>query len=445
MRKISIFIIILLTMQANIAFAIQENWLNIYNDEILLKNINLVYVQNQDLKIATYKTKQMQDIVKMSFAKQLPQMSLMGNISHTFSSSDQYRGTNNFPIYNFTQTQFLLPVGLNYEIDLWGRNYLATKSSKQDALIAEQDENLIRLIIESNFAACYFNLVKTDELIKKQEKLLKLQAQILKITDIQYKNGYISKENLLKEEQIYNYYKITFNDYKEKQKLLNNQLLVLLGDRNNVEINRNQLDSLKVPTFPQELNSEIIAKRPDYIKSELYVKKLGYDVKVARRDFFPKLILYGNIEFNAYNNSLPQRTFMSNIGILPQFDIFSGGLKLARLRYIKTECKKALEMYEKTILVAMQEVNDSLVSTKKNKENFNEAIKNKKLEDKKYKLSGIKYKTGDISLLKLLFEQRNLLETEKETISSKVNYLISGIELYKAAGGYLIDEETKNL
>ena len=57
MRKIGIFIIILLTMQANIAFAIQENWLNIYNDEILLKNINLVYTQNQDLKIAAYKTK----------------------------------------------------------------------------------------------------------------------------------------------------------------------------------------------------------------------------------------------------------------------------------------------------------------------------------------------------------------------------------------------------
>ena len=98
----------------------------------------------------------------------------------------------------------------------------------------------------------------------------------------------------------------------------------------------------------------------------MYVKKTGIDVKVARRELLPSFTIYGNLGFNAYNldRIFAHNTFMSAIGVLPSWDVFTGGRKMANLRYKKLECKKAMEMYDKTILTSLQELNDSLCKVK---------------------------------------------------------------------------------
>lgn len=40
-------------------------------------------------------------------------------------------------------------------------------------------------------------------------------------------------------------------------------------------------------------------------------------------------------------------TFLANAGIAPRWDIFTGGIKMARYRINKYEYKKAVESYEK--------------------------------------------------------------------------------------------------
>ena len=153
--------------------------------------------------------------------------------------------------------------------------------------------------------------------------------------NIKYNNGLCSTVEVLVERQALTVFEEELNDYKNKQDTIYNQLIVLLGDRNTKEIIRNNFDNLTLPDIPESITADAISQRPDLIKTEDYIKKIGYDVKVARRSFLPKFTIYGQAGFNAYNNLshiFDSHTFLSNVGIMPSFDLFSGGDKLAHLR-----------------------------------------------------------------------------------------------------------------
>lgn len=217
-----------------------------------------------------------------------------------------------------------------------------------------------------------------------------------------------------------------------------NELLVLLGDRNNKTIERSIYENLSLPEIPNALRADCITERPDLIKTEDYIKKVGYDVKAARRDFLPKFTIYGQVGFNAYNNFshfFGPHTFLSNLGVMPSLDLFTGGAKMAHLKFKKLEYEKASQMYEKVILTSLQELNDNLTAAKIARENYKKSVERYLMEKEKYELSVKKLNIGAKSNLDNLKAKEEVLLSEKAEISNKINCLISSINLYKAVGG----------
>ena len=433
-KKIILILIIAIFTQTDV-FATEICWWQKYGDQTLVNNIKKLYIQNPDLKIATLKTKQMQEVIKMSIANELPQINFDASVIRDLRSSDMRFGQVVRPTYS--QTRYLLPLSMSYEIDLYGKNHLQTKEYKKLFEIAEQDEKIAKIYISSNFATGYFNLIKTDKLIENQEKLIKIQEKLVDMQSKKYESGLCGKADVLSETQTLTLFKQELNSLKNTQELIKNQLIAMLGEKELTNIERATLEELNIFYTPEMLDSSAITKRPDFIKSELYVKKSGLDVRVAKRELLPSFTLYGDIGFNAYHldRMFSNRTFLSGVGVLPSIDIFSGGRKMANLRYKKLEYKKAIEMYNKTVLISLQELNDSLYRIKTAKANYEEAISGNNLEAEKFQLTQNKLKIGASSIYSTLKEERNLYLKENETINEKINYLVMTIELYKALGG----------
>jgi outer membrane protein TolC len=117
--------------------------------------------------------------------------------------------------------------------------------------------------------------------------------------------------------------------------------------------------------------------------------------------------------------------------ILP---LFTGGKKIANLRLKKATYERILQNYYKTNLTAIQEVNDSLVAAKLDKEKMLQTIKQYNLEKKDYNYSEKKYNEGVISKLDLIQFRENLLSIEKLVAQQKVECMADAISLYKATG-----------
>lgn len=452
MKKINILILTLCLLLCNVSSAYAKNkkdssdyrieylnlnWWQKYNDPALTEYMVKAYKNNQDLKIASINVKQANQVVKESFAQQLPHFGIRGDMFRDLQSADVKLG--DIIVNDYKQSNFMLPLTMTYELDIWGENYLKTKAIKKQVEMIKQDERAAYIALTSAIAAQYFNLVKLDKLIQNQEELIKLQTEIVRMTEIKYSNGLAPLPELLAERQLLTTFKEDLNTYVDKQIIVGRELGVLSGER---EVDRSQLQrcdytKLTIIDIPESINAEVIQFRPDLLRIEDYIQKIGIDVKAARRDFLPKFLIYGQAGFNAYQltNIFGNHTFKSNIGIMPSLDLFTGGAKMAHFKYKKLEYEKAQQMYEKTILTSIQEVNNSLGGAITHKMNYEQSRKRFSLAQEQYKLSNRKYEIGAKSKLDNLRAKQALLLEEKSDVSNKINYEIATVNIYKAIGG----------
>ncbi len=417
------------------------DWWKNYNDEVLINHFQTLYENNHDLRIAALKTKQAEENIRLAGANQLPQLGFDGSVSRVFRGPRTQFGSVVIPKY--IQNEIFLPLNASYEIDIWGQNYLNRKSAKKQAEIAKQQERAAYIYITSSFAADYYNLIKMDELERNLLKIIDLQKNIVSMTEKKYNSGLASINEVLDEKQILVNFEKDLNKLKENKKILNDEAVVLLGLNTDKAIELSDYQSISSPQTPETLSTTIIQFRPDLISSEDYVKKSGIDVRVARREFLPKFILYGNLGFNAYkwNRMFAGETFLANAGIAPRWDIFTGGIKMARYRINKYEYKKAVESYEKTVLTSIQEVNDALAEAKTTKANLIKSDEDYFIEKEKHILAEKQFSIGDSSMLDEMKSEVNLYVAKQRNIAAKIDNVISSISLYNAVGGI---DYTKN-
>lgn len=447
MKKV---LIILLLSSFLPVFASTQDYMNLdwwehFGDENLNSNLIKLYEKNYDLQNAALKIKENEQIVKMQFANELPAVMLSGNLSRDLRAPRQQFGSMHIP--NYSQYNYNIPITAGYEIDIWGKNRLMTKSKKEQLEIIKQAERATYIALSSDFATDYFNLIKADKLIEIQEELIQTQENILsKVTD-KYKIGLCSINELLTQEKFLTQLKEEHNLHLQTREVLLNSLRVYLSSTCG-DIQRNSYNNINLlNNIPTEYNTDIITNRPDYLQEEANLERIGFDVRVAKKEFLPTFTIFGQIGLNAYHlgslfNSPSQ---FLNAGILPNWDLFSGGRKRAFLKIKKYQYEQALNDYQKTFLVGVKEVNSGLIEYKTALKNYEEAKKRMNVEDNIYDLAKAKKRIGSASDLDELFAKEMYLITEKEIVSNKINILISTIGLYKVTGGINLYSLNENI
>ena len=303
------------------------DWWNKYQDEKLVGYIQELVMNNRDLKIANIRTKEAQEALKVAVANQLPYIGFDGTAQRIFHSSDAQYGSMMIPSYK--QSQFVMPLTASYEIDIWGKNLNNRRAAKKTLAMVREDERAAYISTISDFAADYFNLIKTKKLISNYEKMLGIQTEISEMTETKFNWGLCGYQEILSEKQVLSQLKNHLNNLKEFEDLLENQMVVILGSRTPSKIQVGEWEDVNVFEVPAELNGALVQYRPDYQKMQLNVEKKGYDVKAARANLLPTFTIFGTIGYSAYqtNRMFAPNTFMSSAGISPNIDLFTWDLK----------------------------------------------------------------------------------------------------------------------
>ncbi len=444
---LTIFLIFLISQLFAFCLAANEDkrqYLNLnfwekFNDEILINNIEKAFENNPDLKIADSKIKESEKIVKLSLAEELPHINFEGMLGRTFASSDLLRGKNNFMINNYSQTRFLLPLTASYEIDIWGKNRLRTKSFKESEKMLKEDERAVYIALTSAIAADYFNLIKTDKTLELQKKLLKLNQKLLELTISKEKNGLATTDDILEIKNKTAQLEILVNNLESKKEIFENQLSYLMGDKLFSEVKRSDFENITLlNNVPEEINSSVIINRPDVKSSALNILRANYEAKSAKRDILPSFTIMGTLGFNGYSHGthlFSPNSGLADLWIVPNFDIFDGGRKYHFMKLKKLEYKRAQDEYEKSVLSSIQEVNDALAITKKEKKNFKIASDIFEIQSQKLRLKEINKSIGLANELDYILYQQAQIIAQQKLVDDKINYVISTINLYKSIGG----------
>ena len=399
-------------------------WWGQFNDDILNDYIIKAVENNKDLKMATLTIDEYYQNVVGQRANELP------TIHAGFMPG--YGG-----FMEHEAGSFLLPIMASYELDLFGKNHNKTTAIRKLYEASILDEQAAYISIASSVGTVYINIVKLDAMVDLQEDIVKLRKEIFEIMSVSNLEGLVSTSDLVKANQSYIQGVADLTDLKKQRTKLLHQLAVLTGDSpNNIEEYK-RIDYKELAfsgNIPEFVNSDVIMKRPDYMKAEKMLEKAGIDVRVARKEMLPTLNLGGLMLFNATNlgSLFTTSNMLWVIGGGIMQPLFMGGRIKANLKAKKIAYEKSLKNYEKVNLTSMQEVNDSLVSINMDKEKLTKQKKIQELEKEDFAISQTRFAQGVIAKLDLNQMEENLLSVNKMVYSSEFDCMIDYISFYKA-------------
>ncbi len=405
-------------------------WWEDLEDEYLNEYIIKAFENNQDLKIATLQVEESRQRTKLQLAKEMPTLS-------AGVAPSLYK----LPGVSSTNGAFAVPIIANYEIDLFLKNHDKTKSTKKQYEADKLNEKAAYIAIASAVGSTYYNIVKIDEQIRLQNQLIQDRNEIYKLQKMRNERGITSTADLTRADKARTLARSELYDLEKNRVMLLNSLAVLTGESpdNINEFKRISYEELtKQKTIPDSIASDIITQRPDYLVAEKMVEKAGIDVRVAKKEFLPKLNLLGLAVFlndSAIPGGMTGTNALAALGGSALLDIFAGGAKIANLKINKLKYEEYVQNYYKTNLTAIKEVNDSLSNLKNDNEKYIVNLENLKLEQKDFGFATAEYNVGVKSKLDWIQRRENLTVMEKVVVNNKLDTYIDQISLYKAVAG----------
>lgn len=402
-----------------------------FNDEILNGYVDRAVKNNYDLKMASLNVKEYYENVKLQFSNELPKL--------TAGYSPNYV---KMPGSSDADWIFATPAIASYEADIFLKNRDKTKSVKKLYEASQFDERAAYISVASAVGTTYLNIVRLDKIVDLQQEIVELRKEIYDLMLKRNREGITSTADTIKANKALVAGETDLIEYQKQRDFLLHQLAVLIGESpaNAEELTRTSYDKIVFSgNIPSEISSDVIVQRPDYLKAEKMVEKAGIDVRVAKKEFLPSFNIMGLALFNASNigSSWTTKNMLASIGAAGMLPLFTGGSLTANLRLKKTEYERVLQNYYKTNLTAIQEVNDALVSVKKDTEKMERTQKQADLEKTDFMYNRDKFNQGVISKLDLIQFKENLLSIDKLVAQQNIECMVDYIGLYKAAGSKL--------
>jgi multidrug efflux system outer membrane protein len=181
----------------------------------------------------------------------------------------------------------------------------------------------------------------------------------------------------------------------------------------------------------------MLRRRPDIRVAERQLAGATANVGVAVGDLFPKVTFTGNAGYVATTSSGLGDSGTNSYLIAPgiSWAIFDLGHVQARIGAASARKQGALLNYEKTVLQALEETENSLVTHARARDRLVHDEAAVQASNTAAGLARVRYENGASDFLQVLDAERTLLETEDRLARSRTEAATSLVAVYKSLGG----------
>lgn len=407
-------------------------WADFFKDSLLTNYIDKAISNNYDVRIALENVEIAKSLFKQGKSVNLP--SINGNVSGGYSHNSE-----NGPFGNAlgNQQQYNLGVDMSWEADIWGKLKATTEATRMNLLMQEEVKKAIVSDLVSQVAYNYYRLIGFDKQREILLKTIKSREESLEVTEALYKAG-----------------ELTLVAVKQTEALLYNSKVLLVEAEKNIEISENAIsflmgdsghgidrDSIFHDRFDFQLDVglpvQLLENRPDVKAAEYNLINAFERVNIAKANFYPSFTISakGGLQSIAIQNWFNPSSFLFNI-------LGQATQPIWNQRQIKTEYevtqsteKIALHNFQKQILLAGQEVSNSVLIIDKQEQ----IIFNQEAECDAYRFA-VEYSqdllvSGSANYLEVITARQNLLQAELILVNNKLEKITELIRLYNALGG----------
>lgn len=421
------------------------NFWEVFNDTTLNDLEEQAIKNNPNLYIALERVCEAKALTCIERSKLFPQATLdpayssTGTLFKLYGLSDfpQILGSGIKPIIRVHEMQYLLPLNLNYELDLFGKLRGGYEAAFLNAESKEAAYYTALLSLTTDLAANYFNLRSLDLQIELLLETIEARKKGLELTSSRFNKGLINYIDVSSAMLELANTEAEYQDSVRQRELFENAIAALLGMPASLFcLPSNPLRELP-PNIPAGIPSEVLFQRPDIAEAERTMASQHAEIGVAYASFLPAISLTGTLGFFSpdLRDFLSWKSRLWLIGANASQTIFDAGKNICNAEVAWSRFLQSTGTYQQTVLTAFQEVEDALNNLEQQAKQSTFLASATSAAAKTLTLAEQRYKNGLVTYLEVVDSERSQLQAERNLANLLGQRYISTIQLIKALGG----------
>ncbi|WP_395701942.1 efflux transporter outer membrane subunit [Aquabacterium sp.] len=414
--------------------ALDEAWWNGFGDATLARLVTQALSANQDVAIALQRVGQARAGADAQASRLWPTVGLQAGASRSQSGVPE-------AVKQGMPDLRALRAGVEvaWEIDLAGGVRAARDAAQADAAAAAAGVQGARLLVASEVARQYFVLRSAEERLRIVQALAAAQRQTAVRVESRLREGQASAFDLDRARAEADALDAQMPALRLLAGTTQTRLAVLLGRNPSTPV----VEADTAFAWPATRAiaagqpSELLRRRPDLVAAEARVGAEALRSAEARAQWWPKLFwsaLLGREDLRLNALDLAPAHF-ANVALAFATPVFNAGRIDAAVRAQSARADEALLAWQKAVLVAVQEVEDSLLLRSQEAERNAALALTVRHRQRSLQRAESLQREGQIDLLVLLDVQRSVLASELALSDSRLQQALADVQLYKALGG----------
>jgi NodT family efflux transporter outer membrane factor (OMF) lipoprotein len=414
--------------------ALDDAWWDGFGDPTLPRLVREALSANQDVAMALQRVAQARGGADAQGSRLWPTVGVQASAFRSESGVPE-------PVRQGMPDTRALRAGIDvaWEIDLAGGVRAARDAAQADAQAAAAGVNGARLLVASEVARQYFVLRSAEERLRIVLALADAQRQTAARVESRLREGQASAFDLDRARAEADTLDAQVPALRMLVGTTQTKLAVLLGRNPSARVVEADNDFAwpVARAISAGQPGELLRRRPDLVAAEARVGAEALRTAEARAQWWPKLFLSAlvgreDLRLNAMDLA---PVHFSNVALAFAMPIFNAGRVDAGIRVQSARADEALLAWQKAVLVAVQEVEDSLlVRSQETERNAALALTAEHRRRSLQRAESLQ-REGQIDLLVLLDVQRSVLASELALSDSRLQQALADVQLYKALGG----------
>ena len=327
-----------------------------------------------------------------------------------------------------------------WELDLFGRIRRENEAARADLEGAEANLRDVQVSVIAEVARTYFELRGTQNELAVAQRNVENQRESLRITDERLSAGRGTELDTSRAQAQLSTTLSSISPLEASISRSIHRLSVLTG--RDPDALTDLLGPAKaLPDLPKIAAvgdpAALLRRRPDIRVAERQLASATARIGVAVGDLFPKVSFTGNFGYMSNDTSTLGSAGARSYEIAPgiSWAAFDLGRIRAQVAAAHAQADVDLAAYQKTVLLALEDTENSLVTHARARDHLRNADDAARASATAARLARTRYEGGIVDFLEVLDAERTQLQAEDQLAQSKTDAMTSLVAVYKALGG----------
>ena len=414
---------------------LDDTWWRGFGDEQLDRLIAQALESSPSLKLAQARLSKAQAVTEVVQSSTQPQLNGQLDATRQLFTAN---GLVPPPLAGTVRETGTAQLSASWELDFFGKNRAALNAALGTVHAAEADAQAARVLLASNVARSYFQLVRLNEQVIVARRTLAQRAETLELVKDRVSAGLDTRLELLQSQGGLPEARLQLETLQEQMALTRNALSALVGQSNIAQtVTPPAQSAIKNVAMAASIPADLLGRRADIAAARWRVEASSQDVSNAKTQFYPNINLVAFAGFSSIglNRLFDAGSQQWGVGPAVRLPIFDAGRLRANLRGKTADLDAAIESYNNAVVDAVRDVADQVTSMQAIGRQQTEQRAAQIAAEDAYDIAVQRYKAGLGNYLNVLTVETSVLLQRKGAVDLAARALDTQVALIRALGG----------